>query len=75
MISCLWLERPGGWRGLGVAVLLTLAVLPALPLAWQAAAAPEAVGLGRGFAGTLQNSAVVALLVVAVCWLLGLPAG
>src|SRR5262249_37159646 len=58
-----------------VAVLLPLAGLPALPLAWQAAAAPEAVGLGRGFAGTLQNSAVVALLVVAVCWLLGLPAG
>jgi iron(III) transport system permease protein len=75
MISCLWLERPGVWRGLGVAALLTLAVLPVLPLAAQAISSPGAIGLGRGFGGALRNSAVVALLAVAVSWVLGLPAG
>src|SRR5205823_1119981 len=61
-------------RGLGVAVLLALAVLPALPLAWQAVAS-DTIDPGRGFGSALRNSGVVALLVVAVSWLLGLPAG
>src|SRR5262245_57956461 len=73
MMSCLWLERPGWWRGAGVAVILLAAALPALPLVAPALGTRPAVG--GSFGGALWNSGVVALLVAASAWGVGLPLG
>jgi iron(III) transport system permease protein len=75
MTSCLWLERPGKWRAAGVALIFLIAALPAVPLFWQALAAGDSFTVGAGFRSALLNSAWVALLVAAVAWVLGLPAG
>jgi iron(III) transport system permease protein len=75
MISCVWLERPGKWRALGVAMLFLMAALPALPLFWQALAAQDLFSVGSGFRSALLNSTGVALLVAVVSVVLGLPTG
>jgi iron(III) transport system permease protein len=68
MISCLWLERPGKARCLGALGLLTLAVLPVVPLCWQAIA-------NSAFGRSLLNSLIVAALVASLAFLCGLSAG
>src|SRR6266571_1594085 len=75
MISCLWLERPGKWRAIGVVVLWTCAAVPALPLFWQGVAHPAAAVLGAAFGAALWNSALVAVLVAVIALGLGLPSG
>src|SRR5436190_23953475 len=75
MISCTVLERPGHWRAAGVAALLVLPLLPAVPLLAPALGAEEAASVGRAFSRALANSAVVAVLVAVVSFSLGLPAG
>src|SRR5438128_8345318 len=75
MISCLWLEQPGKWRIIAVALILGLALLPALPLTVQALPAWQQFGIDRPFASALGNSSIVAVLVVGLSWLFGLPLG
>src|SRR5436190_1514235 len=75
MISCLRLEQPGAWRVIGVAILFSLALLPVVPLLLELAAAPGGLDAGRGFSSALANSFTVASVVVALSWMLGLPAG
>ncbi len=75
MISCVTLERPGHWRNVGVAVLLLVPLLPAVPLLGQTILAEETFSVGRGFGRALANSAAVALLVAVASFGLGLPAG
>jgi iron(III) transport system permease protein len=75
MSSCLWLERPGKWRAVGLAVIFLFIVLPAAPLVRQALASGDSFSVGVGFSSALLNSAAVALLVVVVAAVLGLPAG
>jgi iron(III) transport system permease protein len=77
MISCLLLERPGKWRSIGVAALLLIAVLPAMPLLWRTLMAMNSAATfgGAAFVSVLQNSAVVALLVAVVSLVMGLPIG
>jgi iron(III) transport system permease protein len=75
MISCLWLEQPGKWRTIAVALILGLALLPALPLTVQALPAWKQFGIDRPFASALGSSAVVAVLVFVFSWLFGLPLG
>lgn len=75
MTSCLVLERPGAWRPVAAAALFAAAVLPAVPLVLQAAAAEGEFGVGRGFGSALWNSLTVALPVVVGSWILGLVGG
>lgn len=75
MISCLWLEHPGKWRSVVVAVILGLTLLPALPLTVQALPAWQQFGIERSFASALNNSVIVAMLVLFFSLLVGLPAG
>jgi iron(III) transport system permease protein len=77
MISCLLLERPGKWRSIGVAALLLVAVLPAMPLLWRTVMSMNSAAAfgGAAFVSALQNSAVVALLVAVVSLVVGLPIG
>ncbi|HKA55941.1 MAG TPA: hypothetical protein VKJ47_20005 [Candidatus Binatia bacterium] len=77
MTSCLWLERPGRWRTLGVTTLLLVAVLPAVPLLWRSAVSPNSATafVGATFGGALRNGAAVAVLVAVVSLLVGLPTG
>ena len=75
MISCLWLERPGAWRLLGVAGVLVLAALPAVPLFLQVVVARGAPSLGNTFGTALWNSFVVAIVTGVIAFGLGLPAG
>lgn len=77
MISCLLLERPGKWRSIGVAALLLVAVLPAMPLLWRTLMSMNSAAAfgGAAFVSALQNSAVVALLVAVVSLVVGLPIG
>lgn len=73
MSSCLWLERPGRWRGATVAVLLLVLAFPNVPLLVR--------GLTSGggdlgpFALALSQSAVIALWTVGISLLVGLPGG
>jgi iron(III) transport system permease protein len=77
MISCLTLERPGVWRILGIVALFLVAILPATPLLWSAlqSLAARAALTDTAFVAALQKSAVVALFVVIVSFLVGLPTG
>ncbi len=76
MISCLALERPGVWRGIGVVILCVVLVLPTAPVLWQMADAPNnAESVGAAFSSALQNSTVVALLVAVGSLGVGLPIG
>lgn len=77
MISCLVLERPGTWRAIGVTALWLIVILPAVPLLWHTVLSPGSarVLIGAPFVGALHNSAVVALLVAAVSFGIGLPLG
>lgn len=75
MRSCLWLERWGWWRLVGVVPLLGFAVAPALPLLWRTLAFDEGAPLGAAFGNALRNSLTVAGLVSVQATLLGLPGG
>jgi iron(III) transport system permease protein len=75
MISCSWLERPGAWRVVGVAGVLILAALPALPLFLQVVFARGSLSLGSTFGTTLWNSFAVAIATGVIAFALGLPAG
>ena len=77
MISCLFLERPGVWRILGIVALFLVAILPATPLLWSAlqSIAAGALLTDTAFVAALQTSAVMALFVVVTSFLVGLPTG
>jgi iron(III) transport system permease protein len=76
MMNCMVLERPGRWRYRGLAALLALPLLPALPLIWSALRAGESFSLGgAAFMRALLNSAIVALLVALGSFAAGLPIG
>jgi len=75
MISSVCLERPGRWRALGVASLLLVATLPAIPLFWRAFTSGEPASLGDAYGGALWNSMIVAALVGITTFVVGLPAG
>ena len=75
MISAIALERPGKWRVVGVAALLLVAVLPAVPFLWRTLASGETTSLGGAFGGAIWNSVVVAMLVAVTSLVVGLPAG
>jgi iron(III) transport system permease protein len=75
MTSCTVLERPGRWRGVAVAALLVLPLLPAVPLLASALGSGETAVVGRTFGRALTNSAVVAVLVAVISFGVGLPAG
>lgn len=75
MISSVCLERPGRWRAVGVAALLLLALLPAVPLFWRTLSSGEPASLGGAYGGALWNSVVVAALVGVTTLAVGLPAG
>jgi len=75
MISCWWLERPGGWRALGVGAVLTLAALPAVPLFLEVVLAGGRLSLGSAFGTALGSSFLVAILTGLLAFGLGLPAG
>src|SRR5262245_56778064 len=75
MTSCLWLERPGKRRWFLALALLSLPVLPVLPLCWQAVASIETLSLGWPFGRALLNSLLVASIIAALAFLVGLPVG
>lgn len=77
MVSCVTLERPGKWRGIGVALLFLVAVLPAVPLVWRTVMSMDLATafVGDAFGSALQNSIMVALLVAGISLGVGWPAG
>jgi iron(III) transport system permease protein len=81
MISCLTLERPGKWRAIGVTTILSIVMLPAVPLLWHAILSLDSVSafvgdaVGGAFGGALLNSIMVALLVAVVSLVVGMPTG
>src|SRR5262245_24630718 len=75
MTSCLWLERPGFWRGATVAAILLFVALPSLPLLLEGIVAPGGFEPGAAFFKGLANSAVVAVLAGVISLGIGLPAG
>jgi iron(III) transport system permease protein len=76
MTSCMVLEWPGRWRVGGVAALLALPLLPALPLMWFALFSGDWFSYGGAtFEHALGNSAIVVFLVALGSFALGLPVG
>lgn len=77
MISCLILERPGRWRAFAVTALLLIAILPSLPLLWHVVVSLQSSTffVGRAFGSALFNSALVAIVVITVALVVGLPLG
>jgi iron(III) transport system permease protein len=73
MASCLWLERPGRWRGATLVVLLLALALPNAPLL--------ARGLTGGggdlgpFAAALSHSLAIAVWTIGISLVVGLPGG
>jgi iron(III) transport system permease protein len=59
----------------GVAGVLVLAALPAAPLFWQVVSAGGSSALGSTFGTALWNSVLVAVIVGAIAFAVGLPAG
>lgn len=74
-MTSLVLEWPGRWRAGGVAALVALPLLPALPLLRSALLSGEFSCGGAAFERALANSVVVGLLVAAGAFALGLPVG
>ncbi len=73
MASCLFLERPGRWRAVTIAVLLLLLALSHVPLLTRGL-----VGEGgdlTALAAGLSQSVVIALWTVGVSLVVGLPGG
>ena len=77
MISCVLLERPGKWRTIGVAALLLLAMLPAIPLLHHMLTSPSSVAsvMTGVFASALRHSLLLGGAVAAVAFFVGLPLG
>ncbi len=76
MISAAVLERPGRWRGLGVAAGLCVAAAPALALLGQVGLwPPSGAALGGGFSSALGRSLAVAGGTVVCAVVLGIPCG
>ncbi len=73
--SCLVLELPGRWRSGGLAVLFLAAIVPAVPLLYSADIASIDFCVVSAFSSSLLRSTVLALIVTAVSFTLGLPAG
>lgn len=80
MISCAALERPGWWRGAGLAAVFALVLAPVLPLAFAALttmgeSGAESLPLGTGFPPALGRSLKTAVAVATVAFLAGWPCG
>jgi iron(III) transport system permease protein len=76
MTNCMVLESPGRWRVGGLAALLALPLLPALPLLWSSLCAGGRYSYGgAAFEHALTNSAIVAILVAIGSFAIGLPIG
>lgn len=78
MTSCLILERPGKWRGLGIVAGFLLALAPSLVLLVMRGKLVETTSspvLTAAFAHSLFRGFAVALLVALLSIALGLPAG
>lgn len=77
MISCLVLERPGTWRTIGITALFCLALLPAMPLVWSALGSLMSASAfaGSTFYNAIANSLLLALCVMVVSLVAGLPLG
>lgn len=77
MISCLILETPGRWRRIGAGVIVTMSILPAVPLLLRLVASPGLAlsSLNGAFLGALYTSALVAGMVACFSLFVGLPAG
>jgi iron(III) transport system permease protein len=78
MISCEVLEKPGGWRGLLLAIIIIVSLGPALSLLWEAfiedTATVENV-FGGGFGVALMRSFIVAAAVILASIVFGVPTG
>jgi iron(III) transport system permease protein len=78
MMSCLILERPGQWRGIGIVAGLLLALAPALALflsLGHAAAGSPVPVFTSVFVTALSRSLAVALAAASLSVVIGLPAG
>ncbi len=78
MISPLVLERPGWWRGAGLAAGFAMAALPAAAAVWSLAhggGRADAPFLDASFGFAVGRSMEVAAAVCVVAVVLGLPAG
>ena len=73
MASCLWLERPGRWRGATVGVLLLVLAFPSAPLLARGLTSGGG-GLGP-FAAALAHSMVIAVWTIGISLVVGLPGG
>jgi iron(III) transport system permease protein len=74
MITSLHLEQPGRWRAAGLALIVLVITLPALPLLGHVSVTAATVVTGV-FASALANSLLVAIAAGAVALIIGLPAG
>jgi len=76
-MDCTVLERPGRWRAAATIAILSLAVLPAVPLLGRSLAGVTdgASFAGPGFLNALGGSLAVAGAVAAIAYAVGLPAG
>ncbi len=75
MISPLYLERPGWWRAVGLAVCFLSAIGFTLPLLWRAVSGSSGSSIGAPFASAVVTSMFAGGLVGAIALVFGLPAG
>lgn len=75
MISPAVLERPGRWRFPLVALCLVFGFLPVLPLLWGTLTASGLAGMDPPFRSALRSSVLVAVAVILLSLVIGLPMG
>jgi ABC-type Fe3+ transport system permease subunit len=76
MISPALLERPGAWRGIGIAAALGVAASPGLVLLARFAASPSTSwSFGAGFQSAIATSLIVAGAASICALVLGMPCG
>src|SRR5215217_2887676 len=75
MTSCLWLERPGGWRVTVAGLVLAALAVPILPLTLQAMLTSEAGPLGKTFYRSLATNVCLGAGVASMAFAAGLCAG
>jgi ABC-type Fe3+ transport system permease subunit len=74
MITALPLEQPGRWRATGIALIVLVITLPAIPLLGHVSIT-AAVAMTGVFWSALANSVLIAIAAGAVALIIGLPAG
>ena len=74
MITALPLEQPGRWRATGIALIVLVITLTAIPLLGHVSIT-AAVAMTGVFWSALANSVLIAIAAGAVALIIGLPAG